>query len=234
MKGVISMKKIICLLLILVMLTGLCGCFGGQEVEDIRGDIVDGNTIPDTQPQEEEPEFSMGKATENTYRNDFLGISCTLPEQWAFYSEEQILQMNNYVGTVIDEDVAQQLKDAAIIYDMCAVNEAEGYSINVNLEKLNALQLIGLDIKQNLEAQIDTILSSYESMGYTDTTVTYAKIQVDGQEFDGLKLYGKIQGLDFFLEVFTFRKGSYLANVTVSSFETDQNETILSYFTIDE
>ncbi len=99
----------------------------------------------------------MGDAVSNTYKNDFLGISCTLPSEWVFYTDKQILQLNNIVGDVIDDKVAEQLKNANIIYDMYATVPAAGNSININMEKLSALQVLNLNIKNTLEAQIDTI-----------------------------------------------------------------------------
>ena len=226
------MKKVLCLFLAVIMLVGLCGCLGGNDTDDVRGDIVNGDNSESTNQSEKEPEFSLGKATDNTYNSDFLGLSCTLPAEWVFYTDEQILELNNIVGDVIDEEVAERLKNANIIYDMCAAYQTEGSSINVNLEKLNAAQLITLDIKKTLEAQIDTIKSTYQNMGYTDINVEYQKIKVDGKDFDGLKIVAKIQGVDFYADVLTFRKGSYLANVTLGSLQTDKTDTILSYFKV--
>ncbi|MBR4949210.1 MAG: hypothetical protein IKZ25_00380 [Clostridia bacterium] len=222
------MKKFLCLFLAVVLLASLCGCFGGNGTDDVRGDISSESSIQN----ENEPEFSLGKTTSNTYNNDFLGISCTLPTDWVFYTDEQILELNNIVGTIVDEDIVERLKNANIIYDMSAANQTDGSNMNINLEKLSAVQMISLDIKQTLEAQIDTIKQAYENMGYTDTNVEYQKIKVDGKEFDGLKLTAKFQGIDFYTNIFTFRKSNYLANVSICSLETDKTDTILSYFTI--
>ncbi len=218
------MKKFLCLLLAVVLCMGLCGCLGTGE-EDVRGDIT-GNS------GENEAEFSLGEATNNTYKNDFLGLSCTLPSEWTFYNDEQILALNNMVGDSIDEEVAKQLENANIIYDMYAVIEDKGNSISINLEKLNALQLVQLNIKETLEAQFDTMRSSFESIGYTDINIAYEKITVDSKEFDAVKISAKIQGIDFYTTVFTFRKGNYLANVSVGTLLTDETETILSYFKV--
>lgn len=226
------MKKTISLILVAIMLVSLCGCFGGTEPEDVRGDIVSGNSSQNTQQEGTEPEFSLGKTANNTYTNNFLGLSCTLPAEWVFYTDEQILELNNIVADVVDEDVAESLKNADIIYDMYATNVIEGGSININLEKLSTVQMIGLDIRKTLEGQVDTIKSSYQNMGYTDIQIVYEKVQVDGKEFDALKITAKIQGVDFYVTVFSFKKSNYLANVTICSAETDEADTMLSWFTV--
>ena len=232
-RGDVFIKKFLCITLTVVLLISLCGCIGGNATDDdVRGDITSQSPSESTSQNESEPEFSLGKATNNTYNNDFLGISCTLPTEWVFYTDEQILELNNIVADAVDEEIAEQLKNANIIYDMYAAYETEGSNINVNLEKLSVLQIASLDIKQTLEAQIDTIKQAYQNIGYTDTAVNYQKIKVNGKEFDGLKFTAKIQGIDFYGIVFTFRKSNYLANVTICSLQTDKTDTILSYFTI--
>lgn len=223
------MKKAACLFLAVIMLAGLFGCHGDNGTDDVRGNIVSGNNSQNT----EKPELSLGKTENNTYSNTFLGLSCTLPSEWVFYTDEQILELNNIVVDVLDEDIAELLENANIIYDMFASSQTDGSTMNVTLEKISAAQMISLDIKQILEAQIDTIKQGYENMGYTDTNVEYQKTTVDGKEFDGLKLTAKIQGIDVYLTIFTFRKSNYLANVTIGSPQTDKTETILSYFTVE-
>lgn len=223
------MKKAACLFLAVIMHASLCGCHADNETDDIRGTVISGNNSQDAK----EPELSLGKTENNTYNNEFLGISCTLPSEWVFYTDEQILELNNIVGDVLGEEIAQQLKNANVIYDMYASSQADGCNMNVTLEKLSAAQAIRLDIKQALEAQFDTMKSSYQNMGYTDIRIEYEKIEVDGKEFDGLKIVAKIQGYDFYVTMFAFRKSNYLANVTIGSLQTDKTDTILSYFTVE-
>ena len=157
-----------------------------------------------------------------------------MPDAWYFYTDEEILELNNITLTddIVGEDYLKQLENATVIYDMYAVNEESGSSININLEKLNALQIATLDLKKTLEAQIDTIVSAYQNMGYTDVKVYYQKVTVDGKEFDGLRLTAKIQGIDFNGVVFTFRKSNYLANITLATLAEDTTGALLDCFTI--
>ena len=222
------MKKILCLLLASLMLLSLCSCFGGKDEDEVRGEIVSGDK--QNTDGEKALKFSLGSVVSNTYNNDFLGLSCTLPSEWTFYSEAEILKINNIAGEFYDEDVKKKLENAKVIYDMYAVIAEKGYNINVNLEKLNVLQAAALNIKTTLESQIDIIKSSYENMGYTDVKIAYQKITVDGKELDALKFSAKIQGIDFYGLCFTFLKENYLANVTVSTLQTDNTSEILGYF----
>jgi len=222
------MKKFLYLFFSLMMLVGLCGCASGNETDDVRGSIIGGDKTQD----EKEPELSLGVAENGTYRNEFLGVSFTAPAGWEFYTDEQIMELNNVVGEYIDEDVVEQLKNATIVYDMYATYQEEGSNVNVNLEKLSAAQSFAIDIKQALEAQIDVIKTTYANMGYTDINASHTKVRVDGKEFDGLRVTAKIQDIDFYVTAFAFKKSNYLANITVCSLQTDRTNAILSCFTV--
>ena len=226
------MKKVLCLILAVTMLISLSGCFGDNEPEDVRGDIVTQTPDQSADITQGEAEFSLGKTANNTYNNDFLGISCTLPSEWEFYTDKQILEINNMVDDVLDEKTTEALKEADVVYDMYANCASDGSSININLEKFNVIQILALDLKQTLESQIDVIKQSYQNMGYTDINVNYQKTTVDSKEFDSLKLTAKIEGIDFYGTIFSFKKSNYMANVTVCSLLTDTTDTILIYFSI--
>ena len=82
------------------------------------------------------------------------------------------------------------------------------------------------------EAQFDAIKTTYQNMGFTDVNIYYDKITVDGKEFDGARFSAKIQGIDFYGVIFTFRKANYLANVTICSLVTNETDTFLGYFDV--
>lgn len=221
------MKKFLSVFLTVVILVSFVGCQKNSD-DDVRGQIS-GETL---NQNTEEPEFAVGKSENNIYSNDFLGLSCTLPKEWIFYTDKQILEINNLVGEVVDDKVAEQLKNATVFYDMFATVPEEGSSLNVTMEKLNILQAATVNVKATLEAQIGTLKSTYENMGYTDVKISYQKIKVDGKDFDALKVSANIQGISFYATMFAFKKSNYMANVSIGSLQTDKTETILNYFKV--
>ena len=221
------MKKLLCFLLSAIMIFSLFACDEIKKSEKDDEDDVRGNISSDK--DDEGAELSLGKTSGGTYTNDFLGLSWTLPEGWEFYSDAEILALNNIAEGYLDEDVAKQLEKASLIYDMYAQNSSEGSTVNVVIEKLRTTKI---DIKTSLESQIDMIKSSYANMGYTDVSVEYEKVTVDGQEFDGLRMTAKIQGFDFYAQIFAFKKDNYMANVTLCTLYTDTTGDLLDLFTV--
>ena len=211
------LKKFASLLLSLVMMLCLCSCgaIATPDADDVNQDVESG-AIP------------LGVVENNVYRNDYFGIRCDLSEHWAFYTEEEILELNG----VASKDSGIDWSNAPIIYDMCASHQTNYSTININMEKLSTLTAATLDIKSYLEPQFESIKSGLTNMGYTGVTVEYAKITVDGRQLDGVKVHGVIQGLDFYEVVFCYQKGNYLVNATVGTLQTDTTADVLNTFTL--
>ncbi len=228
------MKKWLCMLLAVAMLVSLCGCVGGDDGEDVRGDIIQGGeTGTTTTVPSEEEEFSLGSATGSVYKSDFLGLTFTAPEGWVFSTDEEIRELNQITEEYYGEELAEQLKEANIVYDMNASDPTNGSSANINLEKFSALQIATMDIKATMEAQKSALISTYENMGFTNTVVEYKKVTVDGKSFDGMQLTSEISGVAFYATIFSFKKGNYLATVTVGCLQTDTIADLLDCFTVE-
>ena len=240
------MKKILCLILALTLSLCLFACGGDdvlwdEDTDGVRGEINSGSTDADTDSDTDsdtdagadaEVDFSLGDTADNSYVNDFLGISCTLPGDWEFYTDAEILALNNLTGEYLEDDILDQLKDATIIYDMYASAEGGAKSVSVNMQKFSPVQIASINIKQVLESQIDTLKTTFENMGYSNIEASYAEVTVDGETFDGLALTAKIGDLTFYSTMFSFVRGNYLASVSIGLLGDDTTETVLGYFEV--
>ncbi len=217
------MKRFLSVLLACAMLFGLCSCGVDSKRDRIEDDLDE-----DIQSGK----VSLGVTEDGIYTNEFLGLSCTLPDGWEFYSRDQILEINNMLSDAAGEEFTEILENAAIIYDMYASHPTTYSSININMEKITALQAANLDLKKTLEGQFSTIESTFANMGYTDIRINYSKITVDGRSFDGVKLQATLQGVEFYEIIFSFQKDNYIANITVGSLKTDTTADLLDRFSV--
>ena len=213
------MKRILCLILAALMMVSV---FAGCTTGNVKGEVS----------QNSEGEFGLGKAQGNTYKNEFLGLECSLPDSWSFYNDSQIAELNGVAQDYLDEDAAEALENANIIYDMYASNGDDYSSININLEKLSTTQSLTMSVKEALEAQLPTIKQAFGNMGYENVSAEYTTVTVDEKTFDGITLCAEIEGVKFYEKIFSFKKGSYMANITVATMETDKSEEILKYFEV--
>ena len=230
------MKKFACLLLAMLLLVCLCGCV--PNTGNLRGEIEtpsSSTNTPDnneTPPPSTGPELSLGKTENNRYHNDYFGLSCTLPSNWIFYTDEEIRELNNIAMGALEEDISDLLKNATVIHDMFAKNSNGFCSTNTTMEKLSALQVLTLDLKKNIEIALPALEQSYANMGYTNIQTAYTKITVNGKEYDGMTLTCQLQGINFYAASICYIKNSYLVSINVGSLITNETETLLSYYTL--
>lgn len=217
------MKKLLSLFLILVMVLAFCGC---EDEKDVK------KKTPSTVTTQNDNGFSIGTVDGKTYRNEFLGLSFTIPDGWTFYTQEQILQLNQLTSNMVSEEIAEALENANVVYDMFAQELTTGSSINVVLEKQSAEIIETLDIKNALELQVPTIKATYTGIGYTDINTEYQKVTLDGKEFDALYLTAKLNGTDMYCYAICYKITSRLVNVTVCTMGTNNLDTLLECFTL--
>ncbi len=217
------MKKILSIFMIFVMLFTLSACSGG-----------DGNDEGEKAPSQDNSgtfaEFSLGKNVGNEYHSDFVGLSIKVPDGWNVSSDEDILEINNINKEIYDEDPEAAVKGMGFLYDMYAVNEADGSTVCVILEKIDASEKLKLNIRSVIESQFESLKNSCEELGYTDIELSYKKITVDGRELDGYELSTNYFGLVFRTVGLSFVRGDYLVSITVAALGEDGVEDIIGGF----
>ncbi len=222
------MKKLSALLLVLLLCLSLTACIA----KDVRGD-VSGNHTDDSTPvlsEEETTKFSMGETTNNSYKNEFANIGCNLPNNWVFYTDEQIKELNNFTKDAIGDELAEAIENASIIYDMYAQADDGVLNTNINLEKLTVLQAATINIEETLRGQFDSMRTAFENMGYTNVNVEYTKTTVDGKALDGAKITAQINGINFYSLAICYKAKNYLVNISLGSLGEDKTDEILNYF----
>lgn len=238
------MKRILAITLALMLVLSLCAC-GGDE--PIRGEQIDNNnaepTVDDvtedvtqeTEPEETEPEeteaegLKLGVSSGLTYESEFVGIGCTLPEDWSFYTDEQMRQLNNIAIDAAGEELQSLMENASVIYDMFASDATGANNINVNLEKLNPVQLIALDLEQNLENTIPLLKTSFENMGSTAVDCQIGTITIGGEEFVCMNNVIDFPGTVVYQCLIPVKCSGYLANISVSANSEEILSEVLSY-----
>ncbi len=251
--GGIIMKKLIAIMLCSVMTASLVGCSDLFETftdsvseEDVRGeqitnkesveedseekDATEESETEETETENNEKEFSMGKTDGLVYENEFIGIGCALDSNWRFYSDEEIMELNNFATDAAGEEFEKLLQEANIIYDMYATSDNELDNINVNLEKMSKLQLNKLVIKDTLEQTIPMLRDAYSNMGYTDFQAELDTVNIEGEEIDCLSMSAQIDGLNVYQKTFGIKCNGYLASITVTAYKENTVDSIVEKF----
>lgn len=210
------MKKLFVLLLALVVVMTFAAC-GGEE--NIRGEqkVEGSSSAENVSDVNSDEEFSFGDVSGLNYENKFIGIGCNLDSEWTFYTDEQIKELNNIAMDAVGEEVEELIKDADVVYDMYAERNGGLDNINVNLEKINPVQLALIDIEENYIKIAPTLVTGYENMGFTNITYETGSVNIDGREFACLNVGSEIQGIKMYQSIISVKCSGYLANITFTT-----------------
>lgn len=229
------MKKLFVLLLVLLVVMTFVAC-GSQE--NIRGEQkVEGSSsnegVSNIESDDEvnsDEEFSLGSVNGLTYENKFIGLGCSLDSEWTFYTDEQIKDLNNITLDAVGEEVEEIIKASDIVYDMYTSRNNGLDSINVNLEKVNPVQLALINLEDYYLNAAPTLVKGLENMGLSNITYETGTITIDGQEFDCLNVEADIQGINFYETLFSVKCNGYLANISIGNTGENNIDDIIESF----
>lgn len=233
------MRKIRLLCTIMMLTVGVLGCgsdkkdAGSKPEPSSKKEQVSEKETEDlgkdqsiAEPEETEKTFETGTVNGDVYENEFTGMGYKLNAGWTFYSDDQIRELNNATGDMMEEEYQKLLENSTVIYEMFAVDSEGINNFNVNVEKLNKMQMNNFDISSNFEQSFPIIESSYENMGYTDVAYEVGTAVVAGRELDVMYITAEISGIPMYQTMFSYRCGQYLVSACASTFYEDTSAEI--------
>ena len=187
------------------------------------------STEPVTQPQEESPR--LGSYADGVYSNDYLGVKCTLTEEFTVATKEELAQLNGVVaGAMSDQDLAQQLLKSGVAHAFYAIADEGLVTINIAVENLGLIYGTLLDEESYVEHSIGQLPAALKSMGLVDIKTEAVSLTLAGKEHAGVTVHGTLSGVDFYEKLVCIKNGSYMTVVTVGSYYEDITDYLLSLF----
>lgn len=215
------MKKLLACLLVLAMVLSVAACGGPEDVRGTKGDST---------PASQDEEFSLGENDGLKYESKFIGIGCTLPKGWSFYTDEQIKELNNLTQEMAGEEFTEAIENATVVYDMYATSEDMASNCIVNLEKTNAVVLLALDVKDVYKNQQETIKAAYENMGAEDVTFEISTVTIGDKSFDCMNMSAKLYEVTLNQTMFCIKCNGYLASVAITADSAEAVADVLDCF----
>ena len=220
------MKKLFALLLAIVALLSFASC--GEKADDIRGDQT--GTPVSSADASSDAAFSAGATNGLTYESKFIGIGCKLNDEWTFYTDEQIRELNNATADLAGDEYKEMLENATVIYDMFASHSNQVDNININLEKVNPLTLATIDLEQNFKNLFSTMEQTLGNIGYTNVQCSTGKVTIDGKDFTCMNIVSELGGMKMYQTSVAIKCNGYLASITISTFGENKVSDILEDF----
>lgn len=218
------MKKLFVMFLTMMLAISFVAC--GDSDTDIKGSI---KTENEKNTNTEEIELSMGHAEGNIYESEFIGIGFQLPDNWSFYTEEQIKAMNNIAADLMEEEYAEAIANANIVYDMYAL-DALGNNVNINIEKLNVASALAYTEEEHVEATVGTLEDALSSMGLGEVTANVTTVTIAEEEHHAIDVVCVGEQITLYEKVICIKIGRYMANVTITTVGNDATSEIIKQF----
>ncbi len=226
------MKKIIIILTILAMAVSLfAGCGSGDD-KDVGGNISKLPEESSSPVQEDEAEFDTGYVIGGTYSNEFLGINLTLDDNWVFFSDEQIAELNGATADLIgDEDIKEMLETSGVIYDLYATTLDTECTISIAIENLGLLYGAVLSEEAYVDAAIGNLGLALESAGMLNVVCEKSSVEFCGKEHAAIDVSAvNLYGIELYETIVCYKVGSYMACVTVVATDKETSLGLLDLF----
>lgn len=209
-----KMKKLIALLLVLVMALSCAACDKDEEKSDSG---------------RKTKSYTAGEVKGDTYTNEYFEIECTLPDEWFYFSDEQIAKVQGYSQEMVGEGYAKILEQTGSAMEMYASEENTGmYTLNCLVEKIDSKKYTE---KKYIEDSLSTIKTMLGSAGFDVTVCEVVTVDFAGEEHYGLRIEGSLSGASLYEQLVVMIEGDYLACITACSYVDDYTDDILDFFT---
>lgn len=245
------MKKLTAILLALMLALALCACNNTESKknddepktesneEQTKNNIE--NETEKSDDKAEEPvneqetandeeaasEFTRGTVTDNTYESKYLGLGIKLDDTWTFSSDEDLEALMGIAADLMEDDKKAAWLEAVVINDMMAMTDT-GNNVVVTYEKNIPSVLETLSMDTVVNNALASIESSYADMGVTDITSEKIVVNIDGTDFNALKVHVNFMGVDMYQSMIITKCHSHVASITVTSMGEDILDSIIS------
>lgn len=169
-------------------------------------------------------DFVMGTVEDNVYTSSFGNLTFTAPDNYVFYSDEEILDLMDLGADLLYDDALElyaELAQQTTIYDMVAQDSETGDNVIIMYENLEAYGsgIADLyDVDTYIEA-LDTQMESLASSGMTFTKTDAADVTFCGQDFVKTEYTFTMESYDYTTSqvYYITKNGDYMTVIILSA-----------------
>ena len=206
-----------------------------EKYEKVNNSYID-EWLSKRLPQKDETEsgdgYTFGTIYGQNYANGYLGISCSLSDEWILATEEEVATLNGLDFSSLDEDISNAMLSGQFVFDMFALHENETDSILITVEAVNLSQA-GMSVEEYLGNSTDGLEDSELYKDYDDMTYEKGTYIIDTREYATIKIKAVSGNETFFQTFLAVDCGECVALITITSYDSDRGEEVLKQFYIE-
>lgn len=202
--------------------------------------MASGAAAPTEEPKDTLLETALGRIEDDTYINEYYGVGMTLPEDWSFFTDEELAEMMNISSKLIkDEELSelmtQSMDESGAVTNMAAKDKLGTHNVNMRLNRMPNAMMLAMEEKDILEILSETVTDKLERAGYTDLEIEIGEITFAGETKAAMFLSGKYLNIPIYqAEILLMEKEYYAVLTFTSMLEDELDGTIEPWFSLEE
>ena len=180
-------------------------------------------------------ETALGTIEEDVYTNEYFGVGYKLPEDWVFFTDEELAQTLNAAEQVIDnEELIEMLKKAAedgtAVTNMGAKGELGLRNVNMRLSRLTEKSLRLYSDKMILQALSTSMEAMLKKAGYENLEMEIGEVEFAGEKKAILLFSGEFMTLPIHQGEILLMGEDYYAILTFTNMIDDNIEELVGHW----
>lgn len=177
--------------------------------------------------------FQRGSVEGRTYTSEFLGLTCTAPEEFAYLSDQEIAEMNSITlesGEDLASAMKQRLEDGGQVQDMYLMTEDALHRVGVTVDKVTDGKT-AVDMAAFIENGIAQAEEYYAAIeGMTDVGAAAQTTKFLGGEYDSILTTATYNGFPTQSLQVCIPLEQYICVVTFTSYVEDRTDEMMGFF----
>jgi len=178
---------------------------------------------------------AYGTIEDDAYINEYFGLGFAPPEEWEFYTDEELAEMMNLTIAVMeDEDLKEMMResmeDSGSVTNMAARKGVGTQNLNMRLMKNENAMLLQFDEEDILKEIVGTVEEQLTAAGYKDLKLKVGEIEFAGEAKPALFITGSFYNIPVYQAEILLMGEEYYAIVTFTSLQEDQLEEQYEYW----
>lgn len=177
--------------------------------------------------------FQRGSVEGRTYTSEFLGLTCTAPEEFAYLSDQEIAEMNSITlesGEDLASAMKQRLEDGGQVQDMYLMTEDALHRVGVTVDKVTDGKT-AVDMAAFIENGIAQAEEYYAAIeGMTDVSAAAQTTKFLGGEYDSILTTATYNGFPTQSLQVCIPLEQYICVVTFTSYVEDRTDEMMGFF----
>ena len=151
--------------------------------------------------------LDVGTISGSTYKNETLGVSCSMPDEWYIYNDTDLAALNNFVSQQYDNAaITNAIESGQVAVVFCASQPGTYSSLNITAEKNQAP---GFSEEAIINYSIPSLKAQLAQSGMNNIVCDTVEREFCGQKHTAIEVTCDVADIQFYETLFILTCGGF-------------------------